>query len=465
MSYFEAKEEAYFWLSSAGEAARKKMFVSEEETRVQEEISSSADTTNELLFLEQSRMDKSIRDEFERIVSTHEVEKRQFKVLKSVNNGLAKGCSEAISRQLRTTLKSNDAPADRVTLFWEIKSSVDRFTDRKKAYDAKHVENLVKLQLFKRKAASTLLSMKSLETSLIEEERNVEVGRVSNRANENRDTWERQIETEGLRIEENYTEKITTFIQSFDREKKKMEIINKYSDTYRDNETIMAAKILLEVTNEQKSMYERHRGFQVVFDEYLASQDEASIQFYVGFGSMVKELVNDIDMQTVAVLVTQEGLFEAEQEVLKEKEIERFKQHKEADVIPVDARVMVGKITEEFCKFYLPSSPWIKYKDENSEHSYYYNTTSEDSVWENEFHTSEKFDLNEVGLFDVEVARLCSKVDTFCEARIAEIEEECESVKNQVRNFCFLFLAIFIYLLTTTFTHPPHSSLVFLTTR
>ena len=81
-------------------------------------------------------------------------------MVRSATLGVSKGASEAISRQLRVTAKSNDSPQDRVRLFWEIKSSADRFAERRKITAKDHAEARERLRCYKRKGIEDIAKFK-----------------------------------------------------------------------------------------------------------------------------------------------------------------------------------------------------------------------------------------------------------------------------------------------------------------
>ena len=54
------------------------------------------------------------------------------------------------------------------------------------------------------------------------------------------------------------------------------------------------------------------------------------------------------------------------------------------EVFPISIKPVVASMNEKFTARYLEKSEWIKYPDENSDHFYYYNEATEESVWESD---------------------------------------------------------------------------------
>ena len=161
-----AREDAYLWLSSASEAALAKQFVTTEEDRVRAHNNHQADLASSINADEISRFKATLTSEYSRLLKDYDHQKKSLASLFRVNLALAKGSSESIARQLRSFLKSNDDPADRVKLFWEIKNSVDRFTSRRKHASHKHNESIQKFQDYKKKCIQVSRSIHMEEAPL-----------------------------------------------------------------------------------------------------------------------------------------------------------------------------------------------------------------------------------------------------------------------------------------------------------
>ena len=111
--HFGTREDAYFWLQSAGEAAVKKEFAQTEEWRLVEEAEREREVTKGVVEKEVERVAGGMEEEGKRIGSEYRLQDSQLQTLSAVNFALSKGSSETIARNLRSFLSSNDSSSDR----------------------------------------------------------------------------------------------------------------------------------------------------------------------------------------------------------------------------------------------------------------------------------------------------------------------------------------------------------------
>jgi len=433
--HFSRREEAYLWLSSAGSAALTKFYVMEEESRLASAVDAARNVKDDLREIEKQRWESQVKGEGERIALAYSSEKSNIKMLKNVTCGVGKGASEAICRQLRVTAKSNDSPQDRVKLFWEIKSSVDRFSDRKKAYIVKHLNNLVKLQLFKRTSLASISNFASSVNSRRATLESAEASRVSSRTASISSSFSSSVEAESLRVESNYTRQVSEFVKEFSRESQRLEAFRRYLQNSREGEAKVLTSLLADVMNEHKSVHVRHEEFKKTYRRFVKEQDDASKLFYEEFQQLMGTIGSDITTFMKGVTVGNSALFEVIMENVTLGDEESILLTQKAEVFPVHIASVISAMTDLLTTRYLEKSPWTRFPDENSSHYYYYNSLTEESVWENEFTTSEVFDTNYETVMGGRMRTLVTKANDFYDTVAQTNQELCQTIKAEFESY------------------------------
>ncbi|GMI04204.1 hypothetical protein TrRE_jg1816 [Triparma retinervis] len=457
----DSREDAYFWLLSVGEAALVKQFVDSEESRVRKYTKAQADLAASLGDDEISRIKSSLLSEYHRSLKNYEEQKSSLSTLHKVDQALAKGSSETIARLMRSFLKSNDDPSDRVKLFWEIKNSVDRFTHRRKASKHKHNEARQKFQAYKKKCIQNLTRFKKKEITHMSRAIEKEKARVEILTKANAAAFTSSQIEEAKRVESNYAATINEVLNVRYRANARFDLyVSKTLAANRD-EFSTSTKLYSATVEHFKSLNMAKNEFQTTMYSKLIEQDKNLADFYNSINSKIKKTVSTLEMQLFAVVMSQKNLVEVQQELTHEHLFKGFVDHLETQVFPLPLSQDFASLTQQIQEAAMASpaasaataaipSLWELFPDADSGHNYYYNATSCESVWEED--ATEAIIASASGAsaeaalnpppsprpklpqlsrdFNAMADKAVTVADSFFNSRISDIHHEAETFKN-----------------------------------
>ncbi|GMI41116.1 hypothetical protein TrCOL_g12443 [Triparma columacea] len=459
-----SREDAYFWLLSAGEAAMVKQFVELEESRVRKHVEAQANLAASLGDDEMSRIKSSLLSEYHRLLKNYQEQKSSLATLHKVDQALANGASETIARLLRSFLKSNDDPSDRVKLFWEIKNSVDRFTHRRKASKHKHTEAAIKFQTYKKKCVQNLTRFKKKEITHMARAIAKEKVRVEALTKANAAAFTSSQIEEAKRVERNYATTINEILNVRYRANARFDLYVSNTLAANQEEFSTSTKLYSATVEHFKALNTAKNEFQNTMYSKLIEQDRSLADLYNSIDSKIKKTVSTLEMQLFAVVMSQKNLVEVQQELTHEHLFKGFVDHLETQVFPLPISQDIASLTSQIQEAAMAPRPtslataaaaatppvWELFPDPDSGHNYYYNATSCESVWEvdatEDIIASASGASKEVALnpppsprpkfpqlsqeFNAMAEKTVSLADSFFNSRISDIHHEAETFKN-----------------------------------
>ena len=235
-----------------------------------------------------------------------------------MNQALAKGSCETIARLLRSFLKSNDDPSDRVMLFWEIKNAVDRFNHRRKASTQKHINHRTKFQAYKKKCVQSLTRFKKKELTRKSKAIAAEKSRVVTLSDDNAKYFTSLQIEEAKRVESNYAAVINEILNTRHRANVRFQVyVSKTVDANRE-EFSTSTKMYSTTVEHYKTLNAAQTEFQSAMYSKLIEQDSKLSGLYGEISSMIKEAVSTLEMQLYAVVMSQKNLIEVQKELTHE---------------------------------------------------------------------------------------------------------------------------------------------------
>ncbi|GMH92889.1 hypothetical protein TL16_g12481 [Triparma laevis f. inornata] len=391
-------EDALFWLTSCGEAAVVKQCFEEEVMRVGSVVKAEAELVEERCVDENDRVKESLMKSYNDLLNGYDGEKSTMLKLNKVCVALSKGCNEVIARQLRSNLKSNDVPEDRVKLFWEIKNSVDRFKSRGQEYVHDGKVSLSDFKSFKKGCINALSDFKKKILTKKAKGKAAEKARVGELVETTEETFGLEVGEESARVEAEYNETINKMLQSRYTASNRFQHYITQTQLSRTSTLELSSAIYSSSVESRGMLQGNYENFQRELEGSLEQHAELVRVLSEGARGEVENHLKNLNLRLYSTLMTCTNVLNCQMELIHESLVGVMKSTQGGN-FPLP----VGGMFEEVNKVLLiagggtagevpvpvppgggvaEETPWVIYYDEASEHNYYYNPSTQESIWE-----------------------------------------------------------------------------------
>ena len=404
------KEDAFFWLTSCGEAALVKQWFEEETKRVEIVVEAEAELANSIHVDENDRVKESLMKSYNDLLTGYDSQKSTMFKLNKVCVALSKGCNEVIARQLRSNLKSNDVPEDRVKLFWEIKNSVDRFKSRGQDYVSSSKNSLVEFKAFKKGCINALSSFKKKILTQMAKARGMEKARVEELVRVTSETFAAQVAAESARVETAYNDMINRSLQTRYTASNRFQHYITQTQLSRTSTLDLSSAIYTSSVESRDMLQGNYDMFSSELEKSQVEHAEVMDSLRESARGEVESHLKNLNLRLYSTLMTCTNVLNCQMELIHESlggalkstqsgnfplpikgmfdaANERFFVQQETEVgveVEVEVADAGGNTTVEpqQTEEQAEETPWVIYYDEASCNNYYYNPYTEESIWE-----------------------------------------------------------------------------------
>ena len=209
---------------------------------------------------------------------------------------------------------------------------------------------------------------------------------------------------ESRRVESNYTNAINVTLQERYRSNCRFAHFVATTQAFRMSEQNLSVDLYSKAINKYREMHANYDGFHETVVAQLAAQGAKNTELYQAVDKEIKACVNKLEMQLLAVIMTQQNVLEGQQELAHKTLFASFLEHHESEIfpLPIDdifaevSAVLQANATQAETPASAPvptpaptpapaapaATPWVLYFDEENGHNYYYNAEADESVWE-----------------------------------------------------------------------------------
>ena len=220
---------------------------------------------------------------------------------------------------------------------------------------------------------------------------------------------EKQIE-ESKRVESNYSETVNDIFKSRFRANSRFEVYQSMTDAALQSEIATSTTTYSTTADKYKSIENAEDIFQEKARAKMADHDVVISGLYEEIDAMIKSSVTKLEMQLVAMIISQQNLINTKQELAREDLFDSFVEHHRSEVFSIPVFGEIRDLTKKLhdgaaaasssssgaqvagasssadaahdAALASDSAEWVLYFDEASNHSYYYNLQTNESVWE-----------------------------------------------------------------------------------